>query len=385
MNTEYIRKEFISLYGRESEKEQIYFAPGRVCLIGEHIDYNGGLVVPAAISLGIYALARPTDNNVICMKSSLDGQEFVISLDKEISYDNSLGWANYPLGMVNNYKTDRHRINGCEILFHSTLPVGSGLSSSAAIEVLTGFLLADLNNIKISKKQLALSAKEVENNFIGVKCGIMDQFAVTFGEKDKAIKLNCTTLEDEMLPLQLTNYKLVIFNTNKKRELTESAFNKRTEECKVAFQQISKHHLINCLADGNEEMVSKYVTDATIKKRAYHVVTENKRVAKASDELKQGNIENFGRLLFDSHHSLRYNYEVSGKELDTFVDFARQHPACVGAKMTGAGFGGCAVAIVKADAVQHFMKQALEDYFLNTGIQGEAYIAEISEGVRRLD
>jgi galactokinase len=384
MNLSNLQREFLSWYGRDTETERIYFAPGRVCLIGEHIDYNGGMVMPAAISLGIYAVARKVAHPVIWMKTTLDSRETVVSLKQPIVPCQKISWANYPLGMAQYFLSKGYPLQGCEILFYSTLPAGAGLSSSAAIEVLTGFILAELNHISISKKELALAAKHIENHFVGVQCGIMDQFAVTFGKKNYAISLNCSTLDYEMIPLEMQNYQLVIFNTNKKRELADSIFNERVAECNEALRQISQHQNISCLADADLDMVNHYVSNAIVRKRALHVVTENKRVAAAAEALKDQNIELFGKMLFESHDSLRNNYEVAGYELDTFVDFARQYPGCIGAKMTGAGFGGCAVAIVASNCAQNFIEAALEEYRKKTGLNGQAFAAQIADGVMRL-
>jgi len=384
MNIELLRKSFIETFGRDAASERIFFAPGRVCLIGEHIDYNGGLVVPAAISLGIYAVARTNKSKTLHIKSTLDNKEFVFNITKEITFNVANNWINYPLGVAKYFIQKGHVIDGCEILFTSTLPVGSGLSSSAAIEVLTSFILSQLNNIEISLQELALIAKEVENNFVGVQCGIMDQFAVALGKKNNAIKLNCTTLEHEFLPLHLNEYNLVIFNTNKKRELAESAFNTRVKECNEALHAIQQYENVSCLANASLEAIEKYIKDNVLYKRAYHVVSENLRVAKAAKVLKQHNIEAFGKLLFESHDSLKNNYEVSGKELDTFIDFAKQHSSCLGAKMTGAGFGGCAVAIIKSNTTEDFTTKALAYYKKETGRNGEIYIAEISDGVKTI-
>jgi galactokinase len=384
MNITNLRKIFFDTFGRDANQEQVFFAPGRVCLIGEHIDYNGGLVVPAAISLGIYAVARKTNNQILHLKSTIDNAEYTFDLTKEISYNTKNSWANYPLGMAAYLKNKGYVLNGCEILFHSTLPVGSGLSSSAAVEVLTGKVLATLNNIEISRKDLALAAKDVENNFVGVQCGIMDQFAVAFGEENHAIKLNCNTLEYELLPLVLNEYKLVIFNTNKKRELAESAFNKRVSECSEALKLIQQYEPINCLADATLEMVEKYVANETLYKRAYHVVSDNNRVKEAAEALKKNDLHLFGKLLFESHLSLKNNYEVSGKELDSFIEYAATNNNCLGAKMTGAGFGGCAVAVVEKTSINSFIEESLHYYKKNTHLTGTAYIAEISDCVKIL-
>ncbi len=379
-----LKKDFINFYSRDREPVQVFFAPGRVCLIGEHIDYNGGLVIPAAISLGIFAVARKTSANVLCLKSSISEKEIIVSLENEIVYDASLGWANYPLGMFRYFINKGYLISGCEIIFESTLPAGAGLSSSAAIETLTGFIISLFNYIEISREELALAAKDVENNFIKVQCGIMDQFAVVLGKTDHAIKLDCTSLEYEYLPLLLNRHDLIILNTNKKRELLDSTFNLRVEECAKALQLIQQHESISCLANASIEMVQQYVKDTILFNRAVHVVSENVRVASAAEVLKQGNIEAFGKMLFQSHDSLRDNYEVSGKELDTFIDFAKKFNGCMGAKMTGAGFGGCAIAIVEKEKTLTFMKEILKYYTAATGIEGDAYMVQISDGVRQI-
>lgn len=382
MNITSLKKMFFDTFGRDNYQEQVFFAPGRVCLIGEHIDYNGGLVVPAAISLGIYAVARKTNNQILHLKSTIDNAEYTFDLTKEICYDTKNSWANYPLGMAAYFLNKGINIQGCEIIFHSTLPVGSGLSSSAAVEVLTGKIFTTLNQIEFLNIDLALAAKEVENNFVGVQCGIMDQFAVVFGKENHAIKLNCNTLKYELLPLLLNDYQLVIFNTNKKRELAESAFNTRVSECSEALKIIQQNEKVSCLADATSEMVEKHITNETICKRAYHVVSENNRVKQAADALKNNDLQLFGKLLFESHLSLKNNYEVSGKELDSFIEYATTNADCLGAKMTGAGFGGCAVAIVKRTGINAFIEEALSHYKNNTNLTGAAYIAEISDGVK---
>lgn len=383
MNIQQLQEQFIAIFGHNTQHTtQTFFCPGRVCLIGEHIDYNGGIVVPAAISLGIYAVARLSNNDNIHLYSTLDNKAVNVSLQQSIEKKPEHGWANYPLGMVHYFLNQGHQLQGCEILFVSTLPVGSGLSSSAAIEVLTGYILVAINNIEIHKKDLALAAKAVENNFIGVQCGIMDQFVVTFGEKDKAILLNCNTLKYEMLPLLLNEHNIVILNTKKKRELADSTFNIRVKECSEALHLIQQQHAeVFCLADATEDMAHDLIKDEILLKRALHVIQENIRVKQAATALKNNDIKTFGQLLFNSHDSLKNNYEVSGKELDTFIDFCLKFNGCIGAKMTGAGFGGCAVAIVEKKAISDFQKKILAHYKNETGIDGETYVAQISEGV----
>lgn len=385
MNIEVLRNKFNAWYGRSSVAPRVYFAPGRVCLLGEHIDYNGGLVLPATISMGIYAVARPLDHPILWLKSSIDPREKVVSLHTHLFFDKKHDWANYPIGMAKYFIEKGYAIKGCEILYHSTLPAGAGLSSSAAIEVLTGYLLADLNQIAISPTELAWAAKEVENHFVGVPCGIMDQFAIVFGRENMAIQLQCFSLEYELLPFRLNGHQLIIFNTQKPRKLAESVFHKRVAECQEAYRQIALHENISCLAEASPKMIDTYLTDRVLKKRALHVTSENKRVGAASKALANNDLAQLGQLLFDSHYSLQHNYEVTGHELDTFVEFAARFPGCKGAKMTGAGFGGCALAIVENQQVDSFIYEAERYYQNKTCLTGVSYRVQVVDGVRGLD
>ncbi len=385
MHHHLLRKIFSEAFSTNAEQAQIFFAPGRVCLIGEHIDYNGGLVLPAAISLGIYGVFRQSASNILKMRSSLDNHEVALNLDDEILFSEKNGWGNYPAGVISYLKQCGFQIPGGELLFVSNLPVGAGLSSSAAIEVLTGFIFSSVNNgSSLEKIELAKLCKDVENNFIGVQCGIMDQFAVAMGKKNHAMLLDCTTLQFEQIPIELGDNVIIIFNTNKKRELTDSFFNVRVSECDDALRSIQKHCSLKHLADADEKEVNDFVQNPAAKKRALHVAQENKRVKEAAAALKEGDINKFGLLLFQSHASLKHQYEVTGRELDAIEEGARKHPACIGAKMSGAGFGGCAFAIVKKDAVDDFVRCVLEAYTSSTGLKADYYLAEMDDGVRRI-
>lgn len=385
MDLNSLKKEFYELFGRESKHPlQYFFAPGRVCLIGEHIDYNGGYVMPAAISMGIYGVCRPTDNEVIWMRSTLDAKDVVYPLGQELEYDEAKGWGNYPLGVIDILQQQGVPLSGCEMLFHSNLPVGAGLSSSAAVEVLTGYALTEMAGHSMSRQELAIIGKQAENEFIGVQCGIMDQFAVVMGKAHNAVMLNCDTLEYEHIPLKLDGYELIILNTNVERSLVNSAFNQRCEECQTALETLQQHIDIDNLAEASIEQVEAYITDPVILKRATHVATENKRVQLAADHLRQGNIKAFGQLLNDTQDSLSENYEVSGEYLDAMFYLAREIEGCVGAKMSGAGFAGCGLALVEEERSDEFIHKVLKAYQAKTGIEGSAYRVEITDGVGRL-
>ncbi len=378
-------QKFSEKFSAPPDEAKIFFAPGRVCLIGEHIDYNGGLVLPAALSLGTYGVFKPDNSNMLRLRSSMSEEEVSIHLHQDVVFDETAGWANYPAGVIKYLKKRRFRIPGGELFFETDLPIGAGLSSSAAIEVLTGFIFFSYSTSRsLTRTQLAEMCKEVENNFIGVQCGIMDQFAVAMGKRNHAIKLNCNSLQYEHIPVALGKYALLIFNTNKKRELTDSLFNERVRECREALHDIRQHQTIEHLADADEKAVRAFVRNPLAQKRAMHVVQENKRVQLASDALKRGDIEQFGALLFQSHESLSTQYEVTGKELDSFFQSARKHPACIGAKMSGAGFGGCAFALVRADAQDDFISTVTASYYRETGISPAFYTVEIEDGVRKI-
>jgi galactokinase len=361
-----------------------YFAPGRVNLIGEHLDYNGGLVLPAALTIGITATYTPRNDNHIVLRSATHSFVKEISIDDKIEFHADNDWTNYPLGIIQQLKRDNHEVRGCEISFESNLPEGSGLSSSAAIEVLTAHTLLSQSESDINPVWLANFCRDVENDFIGVKCGIMDQYSVSLGKKENAILIDCAQLKHRYIPIELKDYRLIIMDTKKPRKLISSKYNERKHECEEALKTIrfTKNEIEN-LAE-TEMVWLDVLTDEVLKKRARHVLTENLRVKEAVKVLRMNDLTTFGRLLNASHTSLKVDYEVTGIELDTLVETAQQIKGCLGARMTGAGFGGCAIAIVHQSAMEEVKNKVSERYFAVTGINCGIYEAQIDDGVRGL-
>lgn len=376
-----LEEEFRNTFNHDPEA--IFFCPGRVNLIGEHIDYNGGRVMPCAISRGTYlAVRRNTDK-----KFRFQGMNFAerAEFGLQSSYTKTGSeWYNYPLGVINHFIEEGHGISGLDLLYYGNLPIGTGLSSSASIEVLTGFALSELFGLHISNKEIAILSKETENKFIGMNCGIMDQFAVAMGEKDQAILLNCDNLQYEYIPFETGDYALAIINSKKERKLTDSKYNERFAECGKVLQLLKKELAIENLCDIGSETLkasSHLINDPILEKRALHVVSENERVDAAAEVLKAGDLTRFGELMYASHQSLRELYEVSGKELDTIVDFCKVYGDCIGARMTGAGFGGCAIALIKKDSFQEFSEGLSAYYKEKIGYEPEVFVSVIGRGV----
>jgi galactokinase len=366
--------------------EHVFFSPGRVNLIGEHIDYNGGKVMPCAISLGTY-LAVSKNAEKMFRFQCLNFPE-TAELHLQQSYSKSgKGWFNYPLGIINDFLNQGHPISGLDLLFYGDLPIGAGLSSSASIEVLTAYALSELFQLKVPRIEIALLSKKVENEFIGVNCGIMDQFAVTFGQKDKAILLNCDSLQYEMLPFETGDYVLAIINTNKARTLADSKYNERFAECGTALKALRKEVAASNLCDIDLETfqtVRRLINDEVLEKRALHVISENCRVNEATKALTQNQLNRFGQLMYASHESLKDLYEVSGVELDTIVEFCKEYDYCIGARMTGAGFGGCAIALVRNDKVDDFSKHVTTYYAGKIGYAPSVFVSNIGDGAKEL-
>ena len=376
-----LQQEFVKLYGKEAT--DTYFSPGRVNLIGEHIDYNGGLVMPCAITFGSYLFISPNNDNVFRFKSLNFSEQAEVPLNADHKKTGEV-WYNYPVGVIAHFQNNGKDLQGLDMLFYGDIPIGSGLSSSASIEVVTAFALNDLFNAGYSKLDLVKLSQAVENKFIGVNCGIMDQFAVAFGEKDKALMLNCDTLDYKAVDSNLGDYLLAIINTNKPRKLAESKYNERVQECQTALVALKQELDINYLCDIDSETFDKHkhlITDAVIQGRAKHVVEENDRVKLAAKALSNNNLAEFGRLMYASHQSLRDLYEVSGVELDTVVDYAKTNPDVAGARMTGAGFGGCAIALVKKDAFAKFSEEVTTYYTSKIGYAPSVYASLIGNGV----
>jgi len=364
-----------------------YFAPGRVNLIGEHIDYNGGLVMPCAITAGTWLLLAPNNDGVIRFNSINFEETANFPIQKEYSKTGK-EWYNYPLGIFHELQKGDWNASGLDLLYFGNIPIGSGLSSSASIEVLTAFALNDFYDLGNDKLSLVKISKKVENEFIGVNSGIMDQFSIAFGEADKALVLDCDTLKYKVVDCDLGDYVLAIINTNKTRELSDSKYNERVEECEAALKALKSEINIQNLCELTAEkfaLHSHLITDETILKRATHVVKENDRVHLAAKALNNGELKEFGRLMYASHQSLRELYEVSGKELDAVVDFCKDYEHIIGARMTGAGFGGCAIALLKKGYEEDFAKQLTEDYVAKIGYPAAIYVHQIGDGVKRSD
>lgn len=362
-----------------------YFAPGRVNLIGEHTDYNGGHVFPCALTIGTYAIARKNTNRSLRLYSvNFDELGVItISLD-DLSYAKEDDWTNYPKGVVWAFAEKGMKIDaGLDILYYGNIPNSSGLSSSASIEVVTGYILSQTFGFNTSLVDIALISQFAENKFNGVNCGIMDQFAIAMGKKDHAIFLDTSNLEYEYAPIQLEGAKIVIACSNKKRGLGDSKYNERRTECETALEELKKVVSIHTLGDLSEEQFEQYkdaIKDDVRRKRAKHAVYENQRTIQAVNALKVNDIATFGKLMNESHVSLREDYEVTGIELDTLVETSLEQEGVIGSRMTGAGFGGCTVSIVKEEAIDSFIKNVGETYLQKIGYKADFYVVEIGNG-----
>lgn len=383
-NKELFISRFHAKFGPGTGEVSYYFAPGRINLIGEHIDYNGGFVMPAALSMGIYGTCRKRKDRKIVMRSGDHKNEFTIDLDRPLDYYPYDNWGSYPKGVI-KYLMDRgEELGGLELYYHADLPGSSGLSSSAAIEVLTAFIfMQEFGTKPLTLPDTAVLCQKVENEYIGVNCGIMDQFAVAMGRKDHALLLNCATLDYEYIPALLGDHVIAVLNTNKPRALAASAFNERRKECETALAKIRKHKTINDLCSAIPEDL-QYISDVKIRNRAEHVIRENLRVHSAADALKRNDLIEFGSLLNASHESLRSLYEVSCMELDLITELARSVKGCLGARMTGAGFGGCAIALLPETSIGELEKLLRHKYSEKTNLKAELYISRIGDGVRKL-
>lgn len=384
MNLPELSAKFIDRYHHAPTAS--FFGPGRVNLIGEHIDYNGGMVMPCAITAGTWLLLAPNNLETIRMES-LNFQESLTLPIFEKTQKNGNLWYNYVLGVINELQSILTIHQGVDLLFFGNLPIGAGLSSSASLTVLTTFALVHHFNINIDKLEVVKIAKRVENNFIGVNCGIMDQFSVAFAKKDQALMLNCNTLAYEQIPFKLNDFQLAIINTNKSRKLEESKYNERVSECQSALKSLNAvlniEHL--CELDAERLAIHKHlINDKIVLKRAQHVVEENDRVQLAAKAMREGQLEEFGKLMFASHHSLSKLYEVSGQELDCIVNFCEEYPQVIGARMTGAGFGGCAIALVKKGFENDFTKELTKAYESTIGYPPTIYFFETEAGAHQI-
>lgn len=380
---------FAELFG-DSEGARFYFSPGRVNLIGEHTDYNGGHVFPCALTLGTYGAARKREDNKIHLYSmNLDSFGVVEASLDDLTNKKEYNWANYPLGVVWAFKEKGHTItSGFDMVIWGNIPNGSGLSSSASLEVLTGVILTDLFEIKdLSMTDLALIGQYSENNFNGCNCGIMDQFAVAMGKKDHAIFLDTSDLSYEYAPCVLDGAKIVITNSKVKHSLVDSAYNDRRNECAAALKALQSELDIQALGDLTPEEFEAHkslIKDEIQLQRAKHAVYENQRTIDAVTALKAGDIESFGKLMNQSHISLRDDYDVSCEEIDILVDLAWKIPGVLGSRITGGGFGGCTVSIVKNESVDTFIETIGKTYLEKVGHEAEFYTVDIGDGASRL-
>lgn len=392
MNILELKKKFIEIYHGTEEGIRVFSSPGRVNLIGEHTDYNGGYVFPAALTLSSTVIARPREDRMIRLIATDLGIQVEGSLNKLEEYK-TLKWGNYQLGVADELQKAGYKLTGCDLLYHDTVPLGAGLSSSAAIEVATAITLATLGKahrlkLPLDMVQMALISQKAENHYVGVNCGIMDQFASAMGKADHAIFLNCRDLSYKHVPLNLKGYKIVIINTNKRRGLADSKYNERRSQCEQAYD-ILKRFLpeASCLGEISIESFNKFkheIKDEIIRNRAEHVIAEDDRVLKSIEALKNDDIALFGKYMIASHDSLRDLYEVTGDELDTLVEEALKIEGVAGSRMTGAGFGGCTVSIVREDAVVRFIDEVGKGYVQRTGLTPSFYVSEVGDGGREL-
>ena len=383
-----MEEEFAAKFG--AQETRAYFSPGRVNLIGEHTDYNGGHVFPCAISLGTYALvADRADNKTRIYSMNLANKGVIEFAMSGLSYDKEKNWANYPMGVVKVFEDAGHKAShGFDILVYGTLPNGSGLSSSASIEVLTALILNDAFGFGLDMVEMVKLSQKAENTFVGVNCGIMDQFAVGMGKKDCAILLDCNTLSYRYSKIALEGASIVISNTNKPHSLASSAYNVRRAQCEHALNELKEvKPELNALGELSNEAFNQLagaISEPLERQRARHAVLENNRTLEAVEALEADDVVKFGKLMNESHYSLRDDYDVTGKELDTLAELAWQIDGVIGSRMTGAGFGGCTVSLVKNEAIEAFKEKVGKAYTEKIGYAPSFYVANIADGTHRI-
>ena len=368
---------------------RVFFSPGRVNLIGEHTDYNGGHVFPCALSFGTYGAIALRDDKVVRMYSENFDDKGIISFDIEnLKNDKEHDWANYPKGVIDVLRKHGYDVNkGFDMFVYGNIPNGAGLSSSASLELLMAVMMNDIYDFNIYRVELVKYCQEAENDFIGVNCGIMDQFAIGMGKDSNAILLDCNTLDYKYSTVNLKDEVIVIANTNKRRGLADSKYNERRGECEEALKELQSELKINALGELTEDEFeqSKHLIKNDVRaKRAKHAVYENQRTLKAVKALENNDIDTFGKLMNESHNSLRDDYEVTGRELDTLVDLASKQEGTIGSRMTGAGFGGCTVSIVKKPMVEKFIENVGKEYKEKIGYDADFYVANIGSGTREI-
>ncbi len=388
MDQKQLMEKFVELYGEGGDVRE-FFAPGRVNLIGEHTDYNGGHVFPCALTIGTYGIIRKRDDKKLKFSSANVKAGKVVTVDlSDLEYKKEYGWANYPLGIVWTFAKRGITLDtGFEMLIWGNIPNGSGLSSSASVEVLMGKMLQDMYEIDVTMLELAQIGQYSENNFNGCNCGIMDQFAVAMGKKDNAMFLDTSDLSYEYAKIDLPDAKIVIINSKVKHSLVDSAYNERREQCTKALEELKKVVDIETLGDldiEGFEANKSAISDDVVRNRAKHAVYENQRTIQAVEALEKNDIEKFGKLMNESHISLRDDYEVSCDEIDVLVDIAWATEGVIGSRITGGGFGGCTVSIVKNEAVDVLKANVEKEYPAKTGLEAEIYIVDIGDGAKRI-
>ena len=383
-----ILKKFNEKFGYEKDV-RVFFSPGRVNLIGEHTDYNGGHVFPCALSFGTYGAISQRNDKIVRMYSENFEDKGIISFEIDnLKNEEEHDWANYPKGVIDVLRKHGYDVNqGFDMVVYGNIPNGAGLSSSASLELLMAVMMNDIHQFNIDRVELVKYCQEAENNFIGVNCGIMDQFSIGMGQDSSAILLDCNTLDYKYSTVDLKDEVIVIANTNKRRGLADSKYNERRSECEEALKELQTELKISTLGELTEDEFekNKHLIKSDIRaKRAKHAVYENQRTLKAVKALEDNDIETFGKLMNQSHNSLRDDYEVTGKELDTLVDLASKHEGTLGARMTGAGFGGCTVSIVKRNNVDDFINNVGKQYKEIIGYDADFYVANIGAGTREI-
>jgi galactokinase len=384
-----VKRKFVEIYGGTEEDLRVFASPGRVNLIGEHTDYNGGYVFPAALTLRSLVIIRPRKDRKINLAVTDLDVRVEASLDSLEEYK-TLKWGNYQLGVADELQKAGYSLTGCDMLFDDTVPIGSGLSSSAAIEVATAIALVTLGNEangvkeEIDMVEMAKLSQRAENRYVGVNCGIMDQFASAMGKANHAIFLDCKDLSFRHIPLNLKGFRIVIANTNKKRSLAAVKYNERRSECETGMEILKNASpQASCLGEISLSEYAQHkhlIKNETIRKRVEHVISEDDRVLRSVEALERDDLKEFGRLMIESHNSLKNLYEVTGIELDTLVEEAWKVDGVIGSRMTGAGFGGCTISIVKDEAVDDFKKKVSENYKNKVGLTAQFYIADIGDG-----
>ncbi len=385
-----LRSDFVKTYGGNADDVLLYSSPARINIIGEHIDYNGGLVFPAAINRYLYvALRKRKDSKIVYNDLRFPGR-YEFSTEDNFAFDKKNDYANYLNGILSQLKEKGYKFEcGFEILMVSNIPAGGGISSSSALECGFAYAVSDAFGFNIDRVEIAKLGQMSEHNFMNVNCGIMDQFIISVGKKNTAVALDCNTLKYEYAPLELGDYRFVVMNTNKQRRLADSKYNERRSECEAALKLLQdggvKLSALCELSPDEWEKNKALVGGETLQKRVKHCVSENQRVKDAVAALKDGNLEKLGALLNQSHESLCNDYEVTGIELDTLAHCAQKQKGCLGARMTGAGFGGCAIALVHKDCIEDFVENVQKEYSAAIGYEAGFFACESGDGVRRIE